>query len=111
GHGHPPSHPLNRCKRHAEYAAAIMLPTAAEATAIPGAPIVDALGALALDGAWGVHARDYLGRGRQLLFAQHLAGASGRAIVAQWTGVVDRVVEALYAAARASYADRYTVLD
>ena len=79
-------------------------------TAVP-APVVDALGPMLLDGAWGRQARDYLGRARQLLFEQHQSGASGGEIVAQWTGVVDRVVQALYDAARASYADRYTVLD
>ena len=31
--------------------------------------------------------------------------------MARWTAVVDHVVQALYAAARASYAERYTVLD
>jgi [protein-PII] uridylyltransferase len=87
-----------------------MLPTPAEPTSVPG-PVLDVLGALALDGAWGRRARDYLGRARQLLFEQHQAGASGEAIVVQWTAVVDRVVQAIYAAARASYADRYTVLD
>ena len=48
---------------------------------------------------------------RQLLFEQHQAGASGGQIVAQWTAVVDQVVQALYTAARASYAERYAVLD
>jgi len=88
-----------------------MMPTATEPSSHPTTPVLDALGPLQLDGAWGLQARDYLGRARQLLFAQHQAGASGGAIVAQWTAVVDGVVRALYEAARASYAERYTVLD
>jgi [protein-PII] uridylyltransferase len=88
-----------------------MMPTASEPTSASPEALADALGPLQLDGAWGRQARDYLGRARQLLFAQHQAGAAGGAIVAQWTGVIDRVVQALYEAARASYADRYTVLD
>jgi [protein-PII] uridylyltransferase len=88
-----------------------MMPTVVEPTAAPTPPVLDALGPLQLGGAWGRQARDYLGRARQLLFAQHQAGASGGAIVAQWTAVVDDVVQAMYAAARASYAERYTVLD
>ncbi len=74
-------------------------------------PVLDLLGPLQLDGAWGRYAREYLGRGRQLLFTRHEAGASGAAIVAEWTAVVDRVVQAMYEAARASYAERYSVLD
>ena len=88
-----------------------MMPTAAEPAVVLPTAVLDALGPLQLDDAWGRQARDYLGRARQLLFAQHQAGASGSAIVAQWTAVVDAVVQAMYAAARASYAARYTVLD
>jgi len=87
------------------------MPTVVETASPPGGPVLDTLGPLLLDGAWGLQARDYLGRARQLLFAEHRAGATGGVIVAQWTAVVDRVVQALYDAARASYADRYTVLD
>jgi [protein-PII] uridylyltransferase len=79
--------------------------------ALPAAPVLDGLGPLELDGAWGRQAREYLGRARQLLFAQHQTGAAGAEIVRQWTAVVDHVVAALYEAARASYAERYTVLD
>ena len=85
--------------------------TAAEPSSAAPAPVVETLGPLLLNGAWGRQARDYLGRARQLLFEQQQAGASGGAIVVQWTAVVDRVVQALYEAARASYAERYTVLD
>ena len=61
--------------------------------------------------AWGREAKDYLARASQLLFARHEAGASGRAIVEAYTGVVDHVVTALYEAACEDYAARYTVLD
>ena len=73
--------------------------------------MLDTLGPLELDGAWGRQARDYLGRARDLLFVRHQEGASGGAIVAAWTAVVDRVVQVLYEAARRSYAERYAVLD
>ena len=87
------------------------MPTVAEPSSAPFPPGIDTLGPLLLDGAWGRQARDYLGRAREVLFEQHQAGASGGAIVAAWTAVVDHVVRALYEAARASYAERYTVLD
>ena len=87
-----------------------MLPTAAEPTSAQ-APVLEALGPLLLDGAWGRQAREYLGRATQRLFELHQGGASGGEIVAQWTAVVDHVVRAMYEAARAGYADQYTVLD
>ncbi len=74
-------------------------------------PQIDSLGALRLDQAWGARGKEYLARARELLQAQHLAGASGEAIVRAWTGVVDHLVRALFDAARASYAERFTVLD
>jgi [protein-PII] uridylyltransferase len=86
-----------------------MMPTTDEANA--PAAVLDGLGPLHLDGAWGRQAREFLGRAKQVLFEQHLAGASGAAIVAEWTAVVDHVVRTLYVAARASYAERFTVLD
>jgi [protein-PII] uridylyltransferase len=72
---------------------------------------LSALGPLAVDGAWGKQAREYLARARDLLFEQYLAGASGRAIVEAQTRIVDHVVQTLFAASRASYAERYTTLD
>ena len=88
------------------------MPTFAEPRSEPAAPVLDdTLGPLLLDGVWGRQARDYLGRARELLFVRHHEGVSGGAIVAAWTAVVDRVVQALYEAARAGYAERYTVLD
>ena len=88
-----------------------MMPTAAEPVNAPAEPILESIGPLLLDGAWGRQARDYLGKARDVLFARHQAGASGGEIVDAWTAVVDHVVGALYEAARASYAERYTVLD
>jgi [protein-PII] uridylyltransferase len=88
-----------------------MMPTIAEPRTARAAPVLDTLGPLRLDGVWGRQARDYLGRARELLFVRHQEGASGGAIVAAWTAVVDGVVQALYEVARASYAERYTVLD
>jgi len=89
-----------------------MMPTTTETVSPSGdVPVLETLGPLLLDGAWGLQARDFLGRARQLLFVEHQRGATGRTIVTQWTAVVDRVVQALYEAARASYAERYTVLD
>ncbi|MGE0519655.1 MAG: [protein-PII] uridylyltransferase [Candidatus Binatia bacterium] len=70
-----------------------------------------ALGPVRLDGAWGRHGREYLARARHVLFEHHRRGASGPVIVSAWTAVVDALVRALYEAARASYAERYTVLD
>src|SRR5262249_26608334 len=53
-----------------------MMPTVVETASPPGGPVLDTLGPLLLDGAWGLQARDYLGRARQLLFAEHRAGAT-----------------------------------
>ncbi len=69
------------------------------------------LGPFHVDGAWGRQAREYLARARALLFEQHKAGASGRAVVEGYTRVVDHVVQTLFAVARASYAERYAVID
>lgn len=74
-------------------------------------PVLETLGPLVLDGAWGRQAKEYLTQARALLFDRHLAGASGAAVVAEWTGVVDHLVRALYDAAWRSYAERFTVLD
>ncbi|MGH7788880.1 MAG: [protein-PII] uridylyltransferase [Candidatus Binatia bacterium] len=88
-----------------------MLPTALEPTGAPVRDVLEAIGPLRLDGAWGRQARDYLTQARQLLAEQHLAGASGVAVVEQWTAVLDGTIRTLYEAARASYAERYSVLD
>src|SRR3990172_2925534 len=69
------------------------------------------LGPFHVDGAWGRQAREHLTRARALLFEQHQAAASGRAVVEGYTRVVDHVVQTLFAIARASYAERYAVID
>ncbi len=81
------------------------------ADAAPSEPVLAVLGPVALDGAWGRRGKEFLARARELLFARHLAGASGEAIVREWTAVVDHLVRAFYAAARAGYAERFTILD
>lgn len=75
------------------------------------ADIVSTLGPFRPDGAWGRTARDYLARARELLFAEHCAGGSGRSVVEGYTRVVDDVVLGLFAAARADYEERSAVLD
>lgn len=79
--------------------------------AVPAEEPLPGLGSLQLQEAWGRDARDYLGRARRLLFQQHEEGAAGREIVERYTRVVDHVVQTLFAAARAGYEARYTVLD
>ncbi|OFV87799.1 MAG: [protein-PII] uridylyltransferase, partial [Acidobacteria bacterium RBG_16_68_9] len=69
------------------------------------------LGALVLDGAWGRQVRDYLARAKAILFEQHLAGATGLAVVESYTRAVDHVIRALFTAARASYQERFALLD
>src|SRR4030095_12363802 len=86
-----------------------MMPTVVESPSA-ASPVVDTLGPLLLDGAWGRQARDYLGRAKEILFAEHQAGATGGAIVAQWTAVVDHVVKTLYDAPPAPHAARYPAL-
>jgi [protein-PII] uridylyltransferase len=70
-----------------------------------------ALGSLRLRDAWGREAREYLARAKEMLFAEHEAGASGRVIVERYTRVVDHVVQTIHDAARSSYAERYAVLN
>lgn len=81
------------------------------ADAAPVEPVLDVLGPLELGDAWGRSGKEYLARARELLFARHLAGASGEAIVREWTAVVDHLVRTFYAAARDDYAARFTLLD
>jgi [protein-PII] uridylyltransferase len=72
---------------------------------------VTAFGPLVLDGAWGRQSRDYLQRVRALLADEHRGGASGTLIVERYTRAVDHVVRALFSAARASYQERFAVLN
>jgi [protein-PII] uridylyltransferase len=74
-------------------------------------PVLEAIPPLRLGEKWGRSGKEFLAAARQVLFARHLAGASGEAIVREWTGVIDHLVRGFYEAARASYAARYTVLD
>ena len=88
-----------------------MDPTPVAVSTPPAGSVLDGLGALQLNGAWGKQGKEYLARARQLLFDRHLAGASGETVVAEWTAVVDHLVWSLHEAARRSYAERFTVLD
>lgn len=69
------------------------------------------MGVLELRPPWGLSAKEYLTRGRAILYARHLAGASGREIVRGYTRMMDHVVGALFAAAQASYRERFAVVD
>jgi len=73
--------------------------------------VLATLGPLQLDDAWGKQGKEFLAQARQLLFEKHLGGASGEAVVAEWTAVVDHLVWSLHEAARRGYAERFTVLD
>lgn len=73
--------------------------------------ILPGLKPIALGSARGKNSRDYLDRAREILHREHLAGASGTAIVNRWTSVVDHVVTALFDDARASYRKRSTTID
>lgn len=74
-------------------------------------PVLETIPPLRLDGAWGRRGKEFLAAARELLCARHLAGASGEAVVREWTAVIDHLVRGLYEAARASYAERFTMLD
>ena len=74
-------------------------------------PVLETIPPLHLGDAWGKNGKEFLAAARELLFARHRAGASGEAIVREWTAVIDHLVRSLYEAARASYAERFTMLD
>ncbi len=74
-------------------------------------PVLEAIPPLRLGDQWGRHGKEYLAAAREILFARHLAGASGETIVRAWTGVVDHLVQSLYGAAVAGYAAQFTMLD
>lgn len=73
---------------------------------LPGLPPI----ALGADGR-GKTTREYLSQARELLRAEHLAGASGLEIVNRWTAVVDHVVRSLFEVAREGYRERGATLD
>ena len=91
--------------------AAAMTQLLVETAAATASPVLETIPPLRLGDAWGRQGKEFLAAAREVLFARHLAGASGEAIVREWTGVIDHLVRSLYEAARASYAERFTMLD
>ncbi len=75
------------------------------------ADILPGLKPIRLDGQRGRIARDYLNQARDMLYEEHLAGASGSDVVARWTAVVDHVVKSLFQTARDDYRKRNATLD
>lgn len=74
--------------------------------ALPELPAVD-------DGAGDLSAiaKQYLVEVRAVLYERHRGGASGSAVVAGYTGAVDRLVGFLFNSATAEYTRRYVMLD
>lgn len=68
-------------------------------------------GPLRADPDWGRQAREYLDATRAALFEEHLAGASGEAVVRDYTGAMDEVLRTLFDAAVATYVARYSRID
>src|SRR6187401_268585 len=62
------------------------------------------------DTKWGAVAREYLQEVKARLYQEHLAGASGQAIVNAYTGVIDRLICDLFNAASDAYAERFSRL-
>ena len=69
------------------------------------------LGAFLPETDWGQQAREYLQQTKTVLLARHRAGASGHAIVEQYTAVMDHLIQALFDAAATAYAERFARLD
>jgi [protein-PII] uridylyltransferase len=61
--------------------------------------------------AWGQQAREYLDEARSQLYDLHRQGASGHAVVAGLTAVMDHLLRALFDAASAEYAERSSRLN
>jgi [protein-PII] uridylyltransferase len=59
----------------------------------------------------GVTTKTYLADVRSALLAWHRAGAGGRAVVAAYTGAIDRLVTFLFDSATADYTRRYVLAD
>jgi [protein-PII] uridylyltransferase len=74
--------------------------------ALPDLPAVDDGG-----GDLSAIAKQYLADARAVLAERHRAGASGSAVVAAYTGAVDRLVTFLFNSATAEYMRRYVMLD
>jgi [protein-PII] uridylyltransferase len=66
---------------------------------------------LVLGDDWGKAAREYLDEARSRLFEWHRRGASGTAVVAAYTRVMDDLIRALFEAASDEYAERFSRLD
>jgi [protein-PII] uridylyltransferase len=66
--------------------------------------------ALSAGANWGATARAHLEEVKAILYERHLHKASGQAIVDAYTAVIDRLLCALYNAASAAYAERFSRL-
>src|SRR5262245_14362212 len=66
---------------------------------------------LSSGGDWGAVAREYLDESRSRLYDWHKSGATGDAVVAAYTGVMDNLVRVLFDAASTAYVERYSRLD
>ena len=66
---------------------------------------------LRLEGDWGQAAREYLEAARERLFAWHVAGASGTAVVQAFTATVDALVHTLFQASVEEASQRFAQLD
>jgi [protein-PII] uridylyltransferase len=66
---------------------------------------------LRLEGDWGQAAREYLEAARERLFAWHVAGASGTAVVQAFTAAVDALVHTLFQASVEEASQRFAQLD
>ncbi len=60
---------------------------------------------------WGQEARAYLQEAKAQLYEQHRRGASGHAVVNAYTGAMDELIRALFAAANTAYTERYSRLN
>ncbi|HYD50618.1 MAG TPA: [protein-PII] uridylyltransferase, partial [Terriglobales bacterium] len=60
---------------------------------------------------WGATAKAYLDEGKARLYQAHKNGASGRAVVATYTGLMDDLIRSLFDAASSLYAERFSRLD
>src|SRR5262249_11470886 len=60
---------------------------------------------------WGQLAREYLQQAKAELLERHRKGSSGHSIVQSYTAVMDHLLETLFEAASAAYAERYSRLN
>jgi len=78
---------------------------------LPSPSLPAPFGPLRPDTDWGQQAREYLQVFKAALFRDHLDGASGGAIVEQYTGAMDQILRTLFDAAVATYMARYSRID